>query len=329
MKIDAKYMGLTLQSPVVVGACDLSLNPQTLKRMEEYGVGAIVFKSIFEESIQLESMQLKELLETEQERAKKMAKWYSKIMTSGNDRILKDLQRAREAISIPLIANLNAYSEESWIYYVKVLEEYGIDGFEINFYHTPEDMEISGQEMEDREIGIIKRIVALTELPVSVKMTRCYTNPLYTVKRFMEAGAKGVILFNQFIDSDIDIETEANLATFELTQEGAYRESLRFTALLHGRVEGSIIANTGIYEAEEAIKLLLAGADAVQVVSTLYLNQASQIQRIIKGITDWMERKGYETLDDFRGKCSKSNAVDPYAFERAQYVKIMLEEKNI
>jgi dihydroorotate dehydrogenase (fumarate) len=145
----------------------------------------------------------------------------------------------------------------------------------------------------------------------------------------MEAGAKGVILFNQFIDSDIDIETEANLATFELTQEGAYRESLRFTALLHGRVEGSIIANTGIYEAEEAIKLLLAGADAVQVVSTLYLNQTSQIQRIIKGITDWMERKGYETLDDFRGKCSKSNAVDPYAFERAQYVKIMLEEKNI
>ncbi len=329
MKIDAKYMGLTLKSPVVVGACDMSLNPQALKRIEEYGAGAIVFKSIFEESIQLESMQLKKLLESEQERAGKIAKWYSKIMTSGNDQILKDLRCAREAVSIPLIASLNAYSEASWIHYVRVLEEYGIDGFEINFYHTPEDIDISGQEMEDREIGIIKQIVALTELPVSVKMTRCYTNPLYTVKRFMEAGAKGVILFNQFIDSDIDIETEANLETFELTQDGAYRESLRFTALLHGQVEGSIIANTGIYEAEDAIKLLLAGADAVQVVSTLYLNQTAQIQRILKGIEEWMERKGYETLDDFRGKCAKKNAMDPYAFERAQYVKIMLEEKNL
>lgn len=329
MKIEAKYMGLTLQSPVVVGACDLSLNPQVLKQMEEYGAGAIVFKSIFEESIQLESMQLKNLLESEQDRAKKMEKWYTKIMTVGNDQILKDLRSARKAVSIPLIASLNAYSEESWIYYVKVLEGYGIDGFEINFYHTPEDMDISGQEMEDREIGIIKKIVETTDLPISVKMTRCYTNPLYTVKRFMEAGAKGVILFNQFIDSDIDIDTEANLETFELTQEGAYRESLRFAALLHGRVEGSIIANTGIYEAEDVIKLLLAGADAVQVVSTLYMNQTCQIERMIKGITDWMGRKGYETLDDFRGNCSKKDALDPFAYERAQYVKIMLEEKNL
>ena len=329
MKIEAKYMGLTLQSPVVVGACDLSLNPQILKQMEEYGAGAIVFKSIFEESIQLESMQLKTLLESEQERANEISKWYTKIMTQGNDQILKDLSRAREAVSIPLIASLNAYSEESWIYYVKVLEKYGIDGFEINFYHTPECMALSGQEMEDREIGIIKKIVATTKLPVSVKMTRCYTNPLYTANQFMKAGAKGLILFNQFIDSDIDIDTEANLATFELTQEGAYRESLRFTALLHGRVEGSIIANTGIYEAEDMIKLLLAGADAVQVVSTLYMNQASQIQRIIKGMTDWMEQKGYETLDNFRGNCSKKDAADPFAYERAQYVKIMLEDKNV
>ena len=329
MKIEAKYMGLTLQSPVVVGACDLSLNPQILKQMEEYGAGAIVFKSIFEESIQLESMQLKTLLESEQERANEISKWYTKIMTQGNDQILKDLSRAREAVSIPLIASLNAYSEESWIYYVKVLEKYGIDGFEINFYHTPECMALSGQEMEDREIGIIKKIVATTKLPVSVKMTRCYTNPLYTANQFMKAGAKGLILFNQFIDSDIDIDTEANLATFELTQEGAYRESLRFTALLHGRVEGSIIANTGIYEAEDMIKLLLAGADAVQVVSTLYMNQASQIQRIIKGMTDWMEQKGYETLDNFRGNCSKKDVADPFAYERAQYVKIMLEDKNV
>ena len=329
MKIEAKYMGLTLQSPVVVGACDLSLNPQILKQMEEYGAGAIVFKSIFEESIQLESMQLKTLLESEQERANEISKWYTKIMTQGNDQILKDLSRAREAVSIPLIASLNAYSEESWIYYVKVLEKYGIDGCEINFYHTPECMALSGQEMEDREIGIIKKIVATTKLPVSVKMTRCYTNPLYTANQFMKAGAKGLILFNQFIDSDIDIDTEANLATFELTQEGAYRESLRFTALLHGRVEGSIIANTGIYEAEDMIKLLLAGADAVQVVSTLYMNQVSQIQRIIKGMTDWMEQKGYETLDNFRGNCSKKDAADPFAYERAQYVKIMLEDKNV
>ncbi|BES66156.1 dihydroorotate dehydrogenase-like protein [Gottschalkiaceae bacterium SANA] len=329
MKIEAKYMGLTLQSPVVVGACDLSLNPQVLKQMEEYGAGAIVFKSIFEESIQLESMQLKNLLESEQDRVKKMEKWYSKIMTVGNDQILKDLRAARSAVSIPLIASLNAYSEESWIHYVKVLEGYGIDGFEINFYHTPEGMDISGQEMEDREVGIIKKIVETTDLPISVKMTRCYTNPLYTVKRFMEAGAKGVILFNQFIDSDIDIDTEANLETFELTQEGAYRESLRFAALLYGRVEGSIIANTGIYEAEDVIKLLLAGADAVQVVSTLYMNQTCQIERMIKGITDWMDQKGYESLDDFRGNCSKKDAVDPFAYERAQYVKIMLEDKNI
>lgn len=329
MEMRTEVMGLKLKSPIIVGACDLSLNPAVLKQLEYYGAGAVVFKSIFEESIQLESLQLKEMLESDQDRIKAVSKWYTKILTSGNDQILKDLKRAREAVDIPLIASLNAYSEEGWIYYIKVLEKEGIDGFEINFYHTPESLDLSGQEMEDREIAIIKKIVAETALPVSVKMTRCYTNPLYTVKRFMEAGAKGVVLFNQYISPEIDIESESNLATFELTPEGAYRESLRFTALLHGRVEGSVIANTGIYEAEEAIKLLLAGADAVQVVSTLYLNQAQQVERIRKGIERWMESKGYETLDDFRGKCSKIKAVDPYAFERAQYVKIMLEEKNI
>ena len=329
MEMGTRYMGLELPSPIVVGACDLSLNPAMLKQLEDYGAGAIVFKSIFEESIQLESMQLKELLESEQERAKEISKWYSRIMTSGNDQILKDLKRARKAVKIPLIASLNAYSEEGWLYYIKVLEQEGIDGFEINFYHTPEDINLSGQEMEDREVAIIEKIVSQTSLPVSVKMTRCYTNPLYTVKRFMEAGAKGVVLFNQYISPEIDIETESNLVTFELTQDGAYRESLRFTALLHGQVEGSIVANTGIYEAEEAIKLFLAGADAVQVVSTLYLNQAQQMERIINGIQRWMERKGYKNLDDFRGKCAKKNAIDPYAFERAQYVKIMLEDKKI
>lgn len=329
MKLRTKAMGLELPSPIIVGACDLSLNPALLKQLEDYGAGAIVFKSIFEESIQLESLQLKELLESEQERSKAILKWYSRIMTSGNDQILKDLKRAREAVSIPLIASLNAYSEEGWIYYIQVLEKAGVDGFEINFYHTPESLDLSGQEMEDREVAIIERIVAETTLPVSVKMTRCYTNPLYTVKRFMEAGAKGVVLFNQFISPEIDIETESNLATFELTQEGAYRESLRFTALLHGQVDGSLIANTGIYEAEEAIKLLLAGADAVQVVSTLYLNQARQMETILKGIEQWMQGKGYESLEEFRGKCSKKNALDPYAFERAQYVKIMLEDKNL
>lgn len=329
MELTTRYMGLDLPSPIVVGACDLSLNPALLKQLEAYGAGAIVFKSIFEESIQLESLQLKELLESEQERAKEVSKWYSRIMTSGNDQILKQLKQARKAVKIPLIASLNAYSEEGWLYYIQVLEQEGIDGFEINFYHTPENINLSGQEMEDREVSIIKKIVSQTALPVSVKMTRCYTNPLYTVKRFMEAGAKGVVLFNQYISPEIDIETESNLVAFELTQEGQYRESLRFTALLYGRVEGSIIANSGIYDAEEAIKLLLAGADAVQVVSTLYLNQAKQMACMVQGIERWMERKGYENLDDFRGKCAKKNAIDPYAFERAQYVKIMLEEKKI
>lgn len=327
--LTTNYLGLNLQSPIIAGACNLTSNVESVKKMENAGVGAIVFKSLFEEQIQLESFEHDESLTQDDERHAEMTDLFPNIKHAGPADHLSQFKAVKEAVSVPVIASLNCVNKETWIEYAAKLEDAGADALEMNFYYTPTEFKKVGQEVEDEQVAILKEVVKAIKIPVSVKLSNYYSNPLNMIKKLEDAGAKGVILFNKLFQSDINIDKEELTHPYFLSPEGEYKDTMRFVGILHGNVKTHLIANTSVYHGREAIKMLLAGADAIQVVSALYKFQVEHIRTLNNKIESWMAQKRYKTIDDFKGKLSRKNIADPYAFRRSQYVDILINSKQI
>ncbi len=327
--LSTTYMGIKLKNPLILGACNLATKPDIVKQLEEAGIAAIVYKSLFEEQIQLESLQFEEELSEYQERNAEMAKLFPNLEYSGIREHLYHLKKLKESVNIPVFASLNAIYEQTWIEYAKELEKTGVDGLEINLYAVPGYFEIDGESIEERQVQVVQVIKQAISIPVSVKISPFYTNPLNFIKKIDEAGADAYVLFNRFFQPEIDPEAEKYFYPWELTPPNDHMLPLRFTGLLYGNLDGSICSSQGIYTAEDVIKMILAGADAVQLVSTVYKNQPGVIREILTGLNNWMDRKEYRTLDDFRGKLSRKSMKDPFTYQRAQYVDILTKTENI
>lgn len=328
-KLSTNYLGLELKSPIVAGASNLTSDPEKAKKMEKAGVGAIVFKSLFEEQIQLESFDHDESLAQDDERHAEMTDLFPNIEHAGPADHLSQFKAVKDAVSVPVIASLNCINKETWLDYAKKLEEAGADALEMNFYYTPTEFDKSGQDVENEQVDILKEVAKAIKIPVSVKLSHYYSNPLNVIKKFEKAGAKGVVLFNKLFQSDINIDNEELTHPYFLSPEGEYKDTLRFTGILYGNIKSSIIANTSVYHGREAIKMILGGADAIQVVSALYKFQVEHIRTLNNKIESWMSQKRYKSLEDFKGKLSRKNISDPYAFRRSQYVDILINSKQI
>ncbi|MDO8951998.1 MAG: tRNA-dihydrouridine synthase, partial [Draconibacterium sp.] len=200
---------------------------------------------------------------------------------------------------------------------------------EINLYAVPGYFEGTGQSIEDKQIQIVKAVKKAVKIPVSVKISMFYSNPLNFIKKVDEAGADAYILFNRFFQPEIDIEKEEYFYPWELSNPKDHMLTLRATGLLYGNLSGSICASRGVYDGNDVIKMILAGADAVQIVSTIYRNQPAVVADILTDMNRWMDEKGYKTLADFRGKLSRKNMKDPFAYQRAQYVDILMKSESI
>jgi dihydroorotate dehydrogenase (fumarate) len=323
-KLSTTYLGLPVSSPVVVGACDLVENPDNLARLEKAGAGAIVYKSLFEEQIQLEDVELSNLLDSYNERNAEMVKVFPGSVYSGPEEFLGKLKAARKKVSIPLIGSLNAIYPETWVKYAKGLESTGINGLELNFFNVPFSFSRSAIEIEKEQIEIAKSVVEAVKIPVSVKLSPYYTNLLQFIDSLMGTGIKGVVLFNKLFQPDIDIATLKHSSPWNLSAEKEYKLTLRYCGLLHGEVSGELTAARGLYNHEDIIRLILAGADSVQVVSTLYKNGIGKLAEINDGISSWMSEHKFKSLDDFRGKLSRANTINPLIYKRAQYIDMML-----
>ncbi len=328
-KLKTTYMGLELQSPIVAGASNLTEKVETVKQMEKAGAGAIVFKSLFEEQIQLEAYEHDEALTQDDERHAEMTDIFPKIEHAGPRDHLEKVKEIRKAVNIPLIASLNCVNHDTWIDYAKKLEETGVDGLELNFYYTPTEFDKTAHQVEEDQIKALKAVIKAVKIPVSVKLSSNYSNPLNYIKQLDKAGAKGVILFNKLFQSDINIDSMQLQHPYYLTPEGEYKDTMRFMALLYGNVNTTLIANKSIYHGKEAVKMILAGADAIQVVSALYKYQVDHIQTLNNKIYSWMSQKKYKSLDDFKGRMSRKNVSDPFAYRRSQYVDILLNSKQL
>lgn len=329
--LKTKYMGLELKNPIIVGANNMVTNTENLKQMEKAGAAAIVYKSLFEEQVQLENLELSERKTEYEERNAEMITLFpdSRSEYTYPEAHLVNLKNAKESVSIPVFASLNAVNSEAWIEYAKKIEETGVDGLELNFYTVPEKFDKEHEDIEKKQVKTLMDVKSAVSIPVSVKLSPFYTNPLRLISDLDKAGANGIVMFNRLFQPDIDIQTEKHQFPYNLSNSEDKRLPLRFAGLLYDNIKASICTNSGIFSGKDAIKMILAGSDTVQVVSTLYLNQIEVISSMIMEIEKWMDSKGYKTIDSFKGKLSRKNSENKLPYHRGQYLDFMMGTTEI
>ena len=299
---DVKYLGLDLKSPIIVSSCSLTADVDKVKEMESCGAGAVVMKSLFEEQIRGE-------VEFMASRSNSIAQYTGKV------RALKD------AVSIPVIASINCYSPGEWVEYARQIEAAGADALEINLYDLALDPRTSPAAIEDGYVSVVRSIVSELKIPVAVKIGPHFTSIVNFVDRIASAGAKGVVIFNRFFTPDIDLEKFCLVPAAPLSHEGEYAEILRWTAILASAVKIDIATTTGVHSAESALKMILAGADAVQVCSVIYKHGPAVIKEFNGKIAAFLEKNNVESLSQIRGRLSYSSIPDPAMYERVQFMK--------
>jgi dihydroorotate dehydrogenase (fumarate) len=254
---------------------------------------------------------------------------FPSLEDAGPQEFLFNLAKAKQSLSIPLIASLNAVYDDTWYEYARKIEEAGADALELNFYAVPREFDIDDNSILQEQLDTLEGVKKAVKIPVSVKLSPFYTNPLYCISELDKKGADGFVLFNRLFQPDIDVDKESMHYPYMLSNEEDNRLPLRFAGLLFRSIKGSICSNTGIFTGKDVIKMLLAGADCVQVVSTVYKHGPKQVTKMLQEMEEWMAANKYNSLSDFRGKLSKVNSKDPYAYQRAQYVDILMKSSEI
>jgi dihydroorotate dehydrogenase (fumarate) len=328
--LKTNYMGIALKNPIIVGASNLVTDIDNLKRIEEAGAAAIVYKSLFEEQVELESLELYERLNEYSDRNAEMVNIHP-VSISGTPDIVEHLdalEKAKDSINIPLFASINAIREETWVEYAKKIENTGVDGLELNFYKLPENGKGS-DSIEKQQENIVRKVKAAVTIPVAVKLSPFHTNLMEHITNLEKAGADGFVLFNRLFQPDIDVITEEHHFPYTLSNSEDNRLPMRFAGMLYGNINSSLCSSTGIMNGFDVIKMLLAGAGNVQIVSTIYLNQIGVIRSMLTDIEKWMESRNYTDIESFRGKLSKKNVDNKLPYHRAQYMDFMMTTSQI
>ena len=325
INLTTNYMGIELKNPIIAGASGMSSDLNMLKKLEEAGAAAVIYKTLFEEQINLEGAQFDDQLNsTAGGIDAEMTSLYPKLQFAGPEAHLVNMRKAKETLGIPVIASLNCLYDNTWIEYARLIEKTGVDGIELNFYFVPGDFEAEGKSIEDVHLDLVKTIKSKITIPVSVKLSSFYSNPLNFISKLDKAGVNAIVIFNRMFEPEINVQDMKHVAPFYLSHEGDYRLALRYAGLLYGNLKAKVCANTGIYQGKDVVKMILAGADCVQVVSTLYKNKPEHIAAMLTEMEAWMEAKKYSSLSDFRGKLSKKELKDPFVYKRGQYIDLLL-----
>jgi dihydroorotate dehydrogenase (fumarate) len=321
--LSTTYLGLKLKSPLMVSASPMQENLDNIKHMAEAGAAAVVMHSLYEEQLVNEQRELHHHTIYGTESFAEALTYFPEpeSFDVGPDGYLERIRAAKEAVDVPIIASLNGSSLGGWTAFASQIEQAGADALELNIYYIPTDINLSGAEVEQRYIDIVKAVREAVKIPIAVKLSPFFSNMAYIAKQFEEAGANGLVLFNRFYQPDIDIETlEVNRKVL-LSEPPELRLPLTWIGILYGRVGVNFAATTGISSAEDAIKMLMVGADVTMMVSALLRNGIDYIGKVEQDLLSWLTEHEYESVNQMRGSMSQKNSPNPAAFERAQYVR--------
>jgi dihydroorotate dehydrogenase (fumarate) len=325
--LSTTYLGLKLRNPLVVSACPLSMELYSLQRLEAAGAAAAVMASLFEEQIETEWHAPPPLVAADHigSAAGLVAQGDLYDYNSGPDAYLRHIESAKRALSIPVIGSLNGTSPRGgWVRFAKLIQEAGADALELNVYFVPTSPDQSGEDVERRYLDLLAAVRAEIVIPLAIKIGPFFSSLPHLAKRLVAAGANGLVLFNRFLQPDIDLETLEVAPNLTLSGPDDLRLPLRWIAILRGQTEASLAATSGIHSAEDMIKLLLVGADVGMAASALIRGGPDRLAEIISGMTDWLARKQLSSVEEIKGLLSQARAPDASAFERVSYLRTLM-----
>ena len=326
MDLSTAYLGLSLRNPLLASASPLSRTVDGVRRLADGGVGAVVLYSLFEEQLRREAERNERMAAQGSESyAESLTYFPPTVDAGGPQRYLRLVERAASAVDIPVIGSLNASSPGSWARYARSIQDAGAAAVEVNIYYLPGDTRVDGGELEQRHLDVLAAVKSAATVPVAVKLSPYFSATADMAHRLDDAGADGLVLFNRFLQPDIDPETLSTVPTVTLSTSAETRLPLTWIALLCGRVRASLAASTGVEQAADVAKYLLAGADVVQSASALLRHGPEHAGVLLQDLSTWMARKGFRTLDELRGLLAAPDAEGWAARERADYVAAVRE----
>ncbi|HVT74195.1 MAG TPA: dihydroorotate dehydrogenase-like protein [Lacunisphaera sp.] len=325
MKLATNYLGLKLRNPLVVGASPFADNLNAAIQLQDAGAAALVMRSLFEEQIDMEQKALTYLLEMPAESYSEATTYfphYEEYQLTP-DHYLRQIQQLKSALTIPVIASLNGYRPGGWTDYARRFEGAGADAIELNLYHLVTDPTLGAADVEDDMIETVRNVVTSVKIPVAVKLSAFHSAPAQFALALEQAGAAGVVVFNRFYQPDLNTEELEVMPQLKLSDPSELLMRLRWLAIMSPHLKGTLACSGGAHSAEDVIKSILAGANAVQLVSVLLKNGPRYLSTILQGLKGWMEEHGYETVEEFRGAMNLKRCPDASAFERANYQRIL------
>ncbi|MBK3518997.1 dihydroorotate dehydrogenase-like protein [Carboxylicivirga marina] len=319
--LETKYLGLNLKNPIIVSSSGLTNSADKIGKLVEAGAGAVVLKSLFEEQINHEINNIIYKGEGfDYPEAADYVKGYTRDNSVGD--YLNVIKETKAKYDIPVIASINCYSSDEWIDFAQQIQEAGADALELNVFVLNTDKNSNSEEYEQLYVDIVSNVSRVVDMPVSVKLGLYFSNLVNVVNRLSVSGAKGVVLFNRFYEPDIDIDKMTLTSAEVLSSSADMRRTLRWVAITSDKIQNfDISASTGVHDGEAVVKQLLAGAASVQTCSAVYKHGPKVITEMLERLTQWMDEKGYKSIDDFRGMMSYSKIDNPVMYERAQFMK--------
>ncbi len=325
MDLSTRYLGMTLRSPLVVSASPLSERLSNIKQMEDAGAGAVVLYSLFEEQIVQEQHDLHHHLTFGTESYAEALSYFPEPAQFhiGPDGYLKHIRKAKDTVEIPIIASLNGSTLGGWIDFARLIEEAGADALELNLYNIPTDMNMTGGAVEMHYLEVVAAVRKAVSIPLAVKLSPFFSNMANMAKQLDNLGVNGLVLFNRFYQPDIDLENLEVYPHVLLSTPQDLRLPLRWIAILYGRLNAGLAATSGVHQAEDVLKMLMAGANVTMMASALLKNGIDHLRTVEADLLRWMEEHEYESVQQMRGSMSQQHAGNPGAFERAQYMRAL------
>ena len=325
MSLSTNYLGLVLKNPIVASSSPLSHTVGSIQRLEDAGASAVVMYSLFEEQITFDSLYVDHYLRNNTNSFAESLSYFPE-MDAYNvwpDEYLNLIRRAKESVGIPIIGSLNGVSIGGWTNYAGLIEDAGADALELNIYYVPTSLEITGREVEDMYVDMLRQVKRAVTIPVAIKLSPFFSSVAHMSKRLVDHGADGLVLFNRFYQPDLDLDKLEVAPRLVLSNSNELRLPLRWVAILYGRILADLAITTGVHTSEDVLKGLMAGAKVTMMASELLQNGVRRIKEVLREVETWMDEHEYVSVAQMIGSMSQQHCAEPAAFERANYMKTL------